>query len=81
MVKEDIYDLMKQSCDNINVKKGNYGDERKIYNYIQRVQQKCGEKISMATICCWQALERGKKWMERMVSTSISFVVSHWDLL
>lgn len=61
MVIKDIFDLMKHSCEKIKKKKGSTGDERKICNYIQRVQQICGEKISIATICCWQALEREKK--------------------
>lgn len=67
MVIEDIYDLMKQSCDNIDVKKESSRDERKIRDYIRRVQQISGKKISMATICCWQALERGKKVDEKNV--------------
>lgn len=60
-VINDIYEVMKQSCENNNVKKDCSSDERKICNYVQRVQEMCGKKISMATICCWKALEREKK--------------------
>ncbi len=39
-------------------------DERKIHDYFRRVQQICGKKTSMSTLCCWKALEKGKKMDE-----------------
>ena len=36
-------------------------DERKIHEYFQRARKICGKKTSMSTLCCWKALEKGKK--------------------